>query len=133
MSRKFLFRAKHIHTLSQNKHFDGAWVYGYLCNENHIYSPELEGEFLIDPETVCRYTDTTDEKCRKIFEGDIVEENGAIGIVKFGKYGNGFHLGYHIYWINFPHLRNEICYWEGKVRVIGNIFDNPELIKEKET
>lgn len=56
MNREILFRAKHVHVLSQNKHFDGIWVYGYLSKENRIFSPELEGEFLIDPKTVCQYT-----------------------------------------------------------------------------
>ena len=56
MEREILFRAKHIHAIPELKHFGGRWVYGYLSNENHINSPELEGEFLIDPKTVCQYT-----------------------------------------------------------------------------
>lgn len=127
--RKILFKAKHIHVFLSNEHLNNRWIEGYLSDENYIHSPELEGEFLIDPETVCQYTDSIDIGRKKIFEHDIVEEKGTIGIVKFGKYGNGFHLGYFIDWINCPHLRNELSYWEGKVRVIGNIFDNPELLK----
>lgn len=53
MNREIKFRGKHIHVLSQNEHLDGTWVYGYLCDKNHINSPELEGEFLVDKETVC--------------------------------------------------------------------------------
>ncbi|MBD5499104.1 MAG: hypothetical protein HDR11_15355 [Lachnospiraceae bacterium] len=129
MNRKNLFRGKHIHTLPQNEHLDDAWVYGYLSNENHIYSPELAGEFLINHVTICQYTNQNDIGGSKIFEHDIVKENDAVGVVKFGKYGNGYHLGYYIHWIKYPHLRNELCYWADKVVVIGNIYDNPELME----
>ena len=41
MNNRYLYRAKHIHALPANKHLDGTWIEGYLCNENYIYSPSL--------------------------------------------------------------------------------------------
>lgn len=120
MAREILFRGKRV--------VDGKWAES-CCTLGEIHSGTVTYDF--DSKTVCRYTGATDKECRKIFEWDIVKENGSIGIVRFGKYGNGYHLGFYVNWINYPHLRNELCYWEGKVKVIGNIFDNPELLKEE--
>lgn len=138
MNREILFRGKHTHALPQNKHLDRTWVYGYLCDENYINSPELEGEFLIAPETICQYTGLTDKNGRKIFEGDIV---------KF-KHGGEFHdrgvwyRNYVIEYVNTFHtyglrFRNQSIHFACKksiismhdVEVIGNIFDNPELLE----
>lgn len=47
MNREILFRAKHIHTIPGNEHLNGAWVHGYLSDENHIYDKSLEGNSLL--------------------------------------------------------------------------------------
>lgn len=52
MSREILFRAKHIHAMDSNEHLNGTWVHGYLSDENYIYDKSLEGEFLIDEDTI---------------------------------------------------------------------------------
>ena len=69
----------------------------------------------------------------KNFVNDIVEYDGSIGIVRFGQYGNGFHFGYYIQWLHCLHLRNELYFWASKVAVVGNIFDNTELVPEIES
>ena len=131
--RQHLFKAKHIHAFSSNQDFDGRWIEGYLSDENYINSPELEGEFLIDPETICECTGVPDKNKTLIFEGDIVSrkllgDSYITGVVVWFDIGFcGFHLkcGNRFY----PMGRggdNGIVDDE----VIGNIFDNPELIKE---
>lgn len=124
MSREILFRGKHIHTLPGNKHLEEAWIYGYLCNENHINSPELEGEFLIDPGTVCQYTGLTDMHGDKIFEGDIVklpaEDSNFVmewdlDTACYKMHGDGIVADFD-------------NYWGKEVEVIGNRFDTPELL-----
>lgn len=137
--RKILFRGKHIHALPQNEHLDGTWVYGYLCDKNYIstvdedeYEGKFTSEMLIDPETVCQYTGLTDRNGRKIFEGDIINSDGDIGIVKFGRYQNNFHFGFYVEWMTCQHLRPELGYWNERSSVVGNIFDNPELLKVEE-
>ena len=132
--RQILFRGKHIHTLPQNEHLDGTWIEGYLCDENYIHSPVLEGEFLIDPETVCQYIGLTDKNGRKMFEGDIIK------VCTFGFEPELFTT--EIIYDNCAfRLKNGRTMFDcgqsdftkmADATVIGNIFDNPELI-QKET
>ncbi len=132
MKREILFRAKHIHALPQNEHLDGKWVYGYLCDENYINSPELEGEFLIDPKTVCQYTGLTDKNGKKIFEGDIIKRTDlhtakepSIGFIEYDMDNTSFL----IHWTDVVNYSATFP-WKDKIEVIGNIFDNPELIEK---
>ena len=67
MNREILFRAKHIHTIPGNEHLNGTWVHGYLSDENYIYDKSLEGEFLVDENTICQYTGLTDKSGKKIW------------------------------------------------------------------
>lgn len=137
MSREILFRGKHIHTTDSNGHLNGTWVHGYLSDKSYINDKSLEGEFFVDKNTICQYTGLTDKNGKKIFEGDIVRYGEICGEVKFGlhesnwqicKYNQGFY-------IEFPEeslYRKELGYWENKVVVIGNIYDSPKLLEDKE-
>lgn len=137
--REILFRAKHIHALPQNEHLDGTWVYGYLCDENYIntvdedeYGGKFTSEMLIDPETVCQYIGLTDKNGRKIFEGDILFGE------KYHDWGQGGEYVPDkciIKWNEKRAAFDPVYWWEGYnhdlkcYEVIGNIFDNPELLK----
>lgn len=82
----------------------------------------------VDPETVCQYTGLTDKNGRKIFEGDILS---------FSAYGENYKGDVRV-------IKGNFTIWCGKCApflddalekhsaiVIGNIFDNPELIGEQ--
>ena len=127
MNREILFRAKHIHTIPGNEHLNGTWVYGYLSDENYIYGKSLEGEFLIDENTICQYTGLTDKNGKKIFENDIVQVGWYNGTVE---YEDGCFV---IKWNNIKFLRKDLGYWANLdgFQTIGNIYDNPELLEEE--
>lgn len=137
MNREILFRAKHIHAMDSNEHLNGTWVHGYLSDKDYIYDKSLEGEFLIDEDTICQYSGRTDKNKKKIFEGDVVKDSaGVCGVVKFGLYAAGFSIpdtnqGFYIEFPEESLYRKDLGYWENKVIVIGNIYDNPELLEEE--
>lgn len=129
--REILFRAKEKET--------GVWVEGDLVrdldcfgeNKTCIYQITGKGcwrKHFVDPETACQYTGLTDKNGRKIFEGDIVKHDmsDTIGEVKWycedyvGLCVDDIH-------INEQQFTDEM--WN-ECEVIGNIFDNPELIGE---
>jgi len=140
--REILFRGKRVD--------NGEWVEGSLVNNvffhvdtkgaiPYIINPyEYEeydcmediGDLAVEvtPETVGQFTGLTDKNRQKIFEGDIVKSithfygklKERVTVVKFDEvendsFGEPFTVGYSL-------LGSE---WE----IIGNIHDNPELLK----
>lgn len=125
--RKILFRGKRAD--------NGEWAtspypYGTMSSDTMIH------DFVLD--TVCEYTGITDKKGNKIFEGDIfhIEKGNYYGVVRYGRYCNPFnddpdkrHVGFYVEWKNRPELlRKDLAFWSYECEVVGNIFDNSELI-----
>lgn len=120
---------------------DKKWIYGNLLqtgNGTYViqnYFPfEGIGKYEVDPETVCQYTGLTDKNGRKIFEGDIVRyTDEVIGKEKVDeiKY-NETHAAFcrlHKSEMGLQYLLIDEAI-ANKIEVIGNTFDNPELIGE---
>lgn len=151
MSREILFRGKRVD--------NGEWVYGYLFddgyqNPRHVFVgglmiDEYKGTacdewdingidfYDVKPNTICQYTGLTDKNGKKIFEGDIVRYGEVCGEVKFGLHESNWQIGKYNqgFFVTFPKeylLRNELGYWRNKIVVVGNVFDNPELLEEVE-
>lgn len=137
--REILFRGK--------REDNSQWVIGFLSktrgldNKLHIcidYEEKgLMCSSIVIPETVGQYTGLTDKNGTKIFEGDIIK------IKKYGKIighsnVNGFDIFVVIYEPAMFRLENihRAFNLVGKCgkgidyEVIGNIHDNPELLKE---
>lgn len=144
--REILFKAKQV---DDKKWIEGALLptddevmiaTSYLCASDD-HEPIMVAAHKVEPETVCIAMEyIIDSKC--IFENDIVKYDDCFGIVKFGKYRSSFdnseteHYGFYIEWKNdrMGLLRKDIGYWMNKrdVKIVGNVFDNPELLKESE-
>ena len=142
--REILFRGKHMHVCPENKHLDGTWVEGYLADENHINDGKCE--FLIDPETICQYTGLIDKNGNLIWENDIVkfEDCGEEGYeykegfdfenkarVEFteGRWSLTDFVSDNSAVIDEMYNHAEFMNLWGVCEVVGNVFDNPELLE----
>lgn len=129
MSREILFRGKvklpddyRGHNLSYR---NGDWVYG-LMNSNE----SIRGIF-VDTNTIGQYTGLTDMNGTKIFENDILQvsyhgdEIGRVCIYyKFAMYLCNIIYGD----VDFDTLGMLNANYQ--LDVIGNVYDNPELIEK---
>lgn len=137
--REILFRAKRM---DNEKWVEGNYVEKYdllgkrhliLYVDNYVRWKCVE----IVPETLCQFTGLCDKNGNKIWENDIVKTVSDIyAPVKFGLYTTGFALeecnqGFYIDFPDETYLRHELGYWNNKVEIKGNIFDNPDLLQEE--
>ena len=125
--REILFKAKRID--------NGKWVEGY-----YFYNPNIDKHFIhtwltggyiaVDKNTICQYTGLTDDEECKIWENDVVVYSWTDGqdeaeteetTVLYD--GHGFRPFIWDYDCDGCCMYNEII----EIKVIGNIFDNPEL------
>lgn len=143
--REILFSGKRVD--------NGEWVYGVFipdcleslhgqdCHWGFIKTYRLEGKYEnvknetveVDRETVGQYTGLTDKNGKKIFEGDIVEFTD-----KYRRKGRSDIVFEDLKWkYRWRYYCENPIVWIGidvssvKFEVIGNIYDNPELLEEK--
>ena len=134
MNREILFKAKRID--------NGEWVEGYYvyCRKRHYILPvlnkaigfdEREDKWIeIDIDTLCQHTGLTDKNDKKIWENDILRRDGYWDIrIEFE---NGVFMVRNtdkVQYINRV-VYTPISIFDIKMyEVIGNIFDNPELLE----
>ncbi|MFR2137249.1 MAG: YopX family protein [Pseudoruminococcus massiliensis] len=130
--REYLFRGK--------RKDNEEWVYGDLwcnpygkrvvCIVSPINNQGTTGGNGVDTETVGQYTGLTDKNGKKIFEGDIL---------RFGD--DGEYLNYEVVWFGNRWVVIQ-CGISGtddldmffceSSNIIGNIYDNPELLEVEE-
>lgn len=112
---------------------DKGWLYGDLrhIGNNLIYIVDKFGHgSSVNPNTVGQYTGLEDADGREIYEGDIVRfklppmvltnEKTAVGVVVY-EYGQFLVIIHSMRFTIFSVI--EDC------TVIGNIYDNPELLR----
>lgn len=131
--REILFRGK--------RKDNGEWVYGnYAVTDNnekqHFIFQNKAFEFEVDPETVGQYTGITDDNEKKIFEGDIL---GVTNDDPDYDYITKVYLDCDTLCVDVQgqdydctSIGFAIEIWDDEcdqVEIIGNIYDNPELLK----
>ena len=158
--RQILFKAKRM---DNEEWVEGS--YAVIGDKHAIIKKELETYFSSDnnyekrsgseviqilPKTVCQYTELTDKKGKKIFEGDILEfddvgeegyeykegfdyKNRASVVFLKGRFELGNFMS-----TNSAVVEDMVCFCHEDFvsvfeenEVIGNIFDNPELLEVK--
>jgi len=142
MNREVAFRGKRCS--------DGKWVYGFYVESKTSWRghkphkswivPDaisnggffnVLGRYAVKDDTVGQFTGMCDRNCKKVFEGDVVhvvwqdpmfcQWHERTVLVEF-KYGR-----FTVYQSK-PFEHSDKRYFE----VIGNIYDNPELLDKKE-
>lgn len=115
--REILFRGKRVD--------NGEWIEGYIFqvfDDGFFITDGKCHSFKVIPETIGQYTGLTDKNGTKIFEGDIVKHPIGTLIVKFLN-GTFFCSLMEDNYLSF------LCSMHNQSEIIGNIHDNPELIK----
>ena len=132
MEDRYLFKAKRID--------NGEWVQGYLVYDNRdkLYRIIMDIQYStgtcittdnaprVDSSTICQCTGLKDKNGKLIWENDIVtgwfDDKIINGYIMYGSNATFFIERKGLYGI---HLDNS----EDWLEVIGNIFDNPELLE----
>lgn len=146
MEDKYLSKARRID--------NGDWLvgyvvkYGYTGKEKYYIVPSHASDLYaieVDPFTICRCTGLKDKNGKLIWENDVVkcvDENNDIeftAIIEFGNPNGLYDWGYQLQHIKGDEPNLDILLWVdmeeagATCKVIGNIFDNPELYKREKT
>lgn len=134
MEDRYLFKSKRLD--------NGEWVQGALFNgESHCiigqeikFSPYTEHEckivgYEVDRDTICQCTGLKDKNGKLIWENDIIKCKFGIAVAVWDKSEWRIKLVKDNIW------RKDLHYWavedNQRTEVIGNIFDNPELLESE--
>lgn len=124
--REILFRGKSTESKSHEWYFGGYVAFNCIST--------IDGEVIVFPETVGQFTGLTDKNGTKIFEGDIItsayyleKDKTKNSIIEYGEWNCSCCNGV-FGWVSngFVDFRDE------DVIVIGNIYDNPELLESED-
>lgn len=132
--REILFKAKRID--------NGDWVKGLLTimwGQYHIINPNDENTaYPIDTDSLCQYTGLNDKNGNKIWENDIVKQYADCS-----ETGIPLYYFLRVYWdedyceyrfdneyvLGSSEPISEFVDFRDDLEVIGNVFDNPELLE----
>lgn len=148
MNREILFRAKAINRdpdrYYKTNYKNGDWVYGFVST---MYDDMYDDSFSnlpaemnntdgvrgidVDRRTIGEYTGLTDKNGTKIFENDILQvnhlNNEVCRVYVYYEYGT-FLCNTTYGEIEYDTLG--MIWANYQLEVIGNVYDNPELIEK---
>ena len=121
MQERYLFKAKRID--------NGEWVEGFYVQRPNDpcgkkYYIVIIGRWIeVETASICQCTGLKDRNGKLIWENDIVKDDVIYGVVKWDDANARYIIddrddGYQ-----------EYSDWWHEVEVIGNVFDNPELME----
>ena len=121
---------------------------GYYGSHPVLISPLTEREidkgygcYRVNLNTICQCTGLKDKNGKLIFENDIVKDlfSDTAAPIRYGRYQSCFdstkveHVGFYVDWSGKynKNYRKDLGYWIHMVdaEIIGNAFDNPELLE----
>lgn len=132
MNDRYLFKAKRAD--------NGEWVQGYyyqIWENGYILwgmTNDVPNMIEVDVSNICQCTGLKDKNGELIFENDIIErldihdiKGPSIGIIEYDVENTSFL----IHWTDIANY-SPTFHWKNRIGVIGNIFDNPELLESEE-
>ena len=113
-----------------------GWIYGYLSYANILNKKVMciydgNGDCIVDIDTIGQFTGLHDKNGNDIYEGDIIQLQ-----CKENKYLVDWNINLGAWCISIDNKClgvKPLGEWlrEDSFIVIGNIFDNPELLEDK--
>ena len=88
--------------------------------------PENHGSYFEDDVVFLQYTGLIDKNGKEIYEGDIAMCDGKRRVIRWSNGRYWFHAEFADIYENISELFDK--YYQ-KVEIIGNIYQNPELLK----
>lgn len=139
--REILFRGKCIdETCLKGQWLEGQILHDGVTGKYYIHRDKCLNEsdnigeegllrfvaYEVDPETVCQCTGLTDKNGRSIFELEMITIDSEKGY---------FVVEWYPETAKFVISNDDVTFdfddfWNGKIEVIGNIFDNPALLTQ---
>ena len=133
MEREIKFRGKNS---------KGTWLYGDLIhNRGYVFIAPIgianpiakAGDFIVDENTVSQFTGLKDKNGKEMYEGDMFKLPISYGYAVHQVRISPHHLCVEIKNITLQNWNNlNDCWWDefkNGIEIVGNIFDNPELLK----
>lgn len=124
MNREHKFRGKRTD--------NGEWVEGACMGKREKYIIPFEIQecfddgdirvhaYEVDPDTVGEFTGLQDKNLKDIYEGDIINNRVVVWSEDFAEYVLNDNIGCYV---------GDLCYSAVFHEILGNVHDNPELLK----
>lgn len=128
MESRYLYRGKRLN--------NGEWICGDLVHSVYKKGDTCVGKYenevgmhTVDPSTICQCTGLKDKNGKLIFENDVVNclAEDCCGYIGWNESEAGFYFNTLLEDGGFE--EEHIYDYQDCMEVIGNTFDNPELLE----